>query len=250
MSLLDMQRAVALLIRLPEDNRGEKLEGFLSRFKLNSIEQSQIRKLAKDRMVVKFGYSMLGVRFETISKQIKLAHNYLPPTLLETLFRTYFEPKQINVPQWRLSRKFFEFLLVDPDAIRVLEKEGPPFIFDILRFERAQLIVWWKFREPPLLDPKSSLIHNAFEFVDLEYDILDLLNRVTGEEKAPAEMPFPEKRRVKVLTVPQEAKKECRFFEVDEGLQQFLESEAQIPVGNVPKVEGFETLVSLGLCRG
>lgn len=250
MSLPELQKAVALLIRLPQDNRDEKLDSFLTRFDLNVKETDKIKKIAQDRLVAKFGYSMSGVRWETVSKQIKLAHSYLPSTLLETIFQEYFEPSSIHVPQWQLSRSFFDFLLENEDARRALEKEAPPFVFDILCFERAQLIVWWKLREPSPLSPQSRLAHSAFEFVDLNYDILDVLNRTTGEEKTSEEMPVPEKRRVKILILPQESKKECRFFEVDGELQRFLESEAQVPPGKVSRPDDFEMLVSLGLCRG
>lgn len=250
MSLPELQRAVALLIRLPGDNRDAKLEGFLNRLDLNASETAKVKKIAQDRLVAKFGHSMSGVRWETVSKQIKLAHSYLSPNLLETIFREYFDPSSIYVVQWQLSRAFFDFLLEDQNAWKVLEKEAPPFIFDILRFERAQLIVWWKLREPSALSPQSCLAHSSFEFVDLNYDILDILNRTTGEEKTPEAMPVPEMRQVKILIIPQEAKKECRFFEVEEELQRFLESEAKVPSGKIPKPDGFETLVSLGLCRG
>lgn len=249
MSLSAMQSAAAKLIREPERYQGERLDEFLRRFKFSPREELQLRKAAVDRFVTKYAYSMRGVRWETIAKQIKLSKSYISAEKLLFIFTEFFEPKTVNAHMWDLPRFYFDFVLTDKDARRTLGESAPPFIFDMMKFERAQWRVWSKVRERRAIPDRSDLLCVAFEFVDLEYDILDLINRLTGDESL-GKAPEPVARKVKILLLPQNTTKDCRYFEVNEDLQQFLERQL---VGGESQADPlphyYDDLVNIGLCK-
>jgi hypothetical protein len=245
MSLAQLQHAVALLIRLPEHHRGDQIEGFLPKFDLDPGEQAMVRALAADPRVAKYGRSMAGVRGETLRRQLRRSARYLSPELMDELHRSLFEPEATLVQFGDLAPTFLDFVLSDARARRALLDAAPPFIFDVLRLERAEMRFRGELRPdrcPPL--PGTRLVHSAFCLLALEHDILPSLTVRPGSE---GEIPV-ERREVLVLLVAHPALPVCRMFEIDAATAAFLAAQAR---GEAFAAEPstFADLVNLGLCR-
>ena len=206
----------------------------------------QLRQAAQDRFLTKYAYSMRGVRWEAIVKHVKLAKNYISEDRLRFIFTEFFEPTTMKKTMWELPQVYFDFLLEDEDARKALIESAPSFIFDVLTFERAQVRVWAKLRDNSRPPEGSLLVHRAYEIVDLDHDILDLLNRLTGEETF-GNAPVPVARQVKILILPQAQTKNCRFFEVNDELQAFLDGQLT-GARSENRPEFYADLVSIGLC--
>ncbi|MEZ4296395.1 MAG: hypothetical protein R3B70_15595 [Polyangiaceae bacterium] len=254
MSHSQVQAALALLIRLPEHHRGAELDAFVARFALDPEEERTVRALAADPRVVKYGRSMAGVRGEVLRSQLRLSLRFLSPEVLDCLHRGLFEPDAVDVRFGDLSTRFLEFLITDPRARRVLSREAPPFLTDILRLEREQM----RFRQELSVErwpapPGSRLVHTAFRIVSLDYDIprlMEALSAPVGDEGEEGEEPelLVVARRVTVLLVPHPSLPASRMFDIDAETVAFLRTEASgRRASRVPDTA--PVLVEMGLLR-
>lgn len=248
MSLSQLQKAVALLIRLPEHHRGEQLEGFLEKFTLDDAERTQVRALAADPGVTKFGRSMSGVRGETLQEHLRLSRAFLAPDVLDAL-RMLFEPEAVHVRFGELAPRFLDFILTDARARQMLAETAPPFIFDVLTLEREQM----RFRRelsPERCPPPSGtrLAHAAFRLVTLEHDVPRLLDARSDDPSRGAPDAADARRRVVLLLVASPDRPGCRMFEIDAATEQFLAAQARGET-EIAAPESLSDLVAIGLCR-
>ncbi len=251
MSLAQVQSALAMLIRLPERNRNEEVESFLKSYELDAHEERQVRKLALDPNVTKFGRSMEGVRMETITNALGISGKLIRIEVLEYIHRNLFGPKATQIVLWGLPPAFLDFLLSDAEAGKIVRDTAPPYIFDVLSFERDQL----KFLRNDLTienspSPVGSLLaHHAFICVKLNYDIPDLLLNAGTQDEAKIKAYTPKERTLTLLMIPKAEGKGCRYFEVDESIAEFLQGQ-RTGASSAPGIpESYADLVNLGLCR-
>lgn len=248
MSLAETQAALALLIRLPEQHRGEDLEPFLGRFDLSSSERDQIRSLARDNRVVKYGRSMRGVRLQQVERRLRLVKRYLSLEAIHYLYRGPFESSATLVPSDRLDLAFLQFLLVDPEAQRVLREAAPPFITDVIKLDLAQARLRREITRERCPAPETSrLVHHAFLIIDLNHDVPGVLQRLSQQEKDASIV--PDERTIKVLLVAREGPPGCRMFEIDTAVQEYLSAEREGRQGIALPRESCDELVRTGILR-
>lgn len=249
MSLRHMQRAISLLIRLPEDNRGREVTNFIKDFDLTPNEKQQVLALARDPNVVKYGRSMRGVRFEGIQAQLRLLPKFFPNDLLEYTINEYFEEIATQVRFHELAPRYLEFLLNNADVDLFLTDKVPPFFFDLVRFEREQM----KFRYEVRIEKCPSKVwsrvrHFAFSVFSLEYDVLGYLQALmNGTELAESEGLSPEPRPNHILMVAKPDSPGCRYFEIDSESKHFLEAELAGITQSVPA--SYSQLLAMDLMK-
>jgi len=251
MSLQQFQAGMAELIRLPDRNRRYELPPFLSRFDLRPEEKERLEHLSRDPKLAKYGRSMAGVRLETIQEQLRLSKRLIPKDVLEYVWEKIFEPKGVKIRFHRLTSEFLNCLIEDPEAKRILSRGAPPFILDVLKFERVQLAFY---RGEITIDkdtaPQGSLLrHKAFRILNLEHDIPSFILLLSEKSVEESYHLAPEPRDFKMLFLPDETEPGCRYFEIDTPMYDFLEA-----LGNDPLVQGnlpssIADLVELGLCK-
>ena len=250
MSLSQFQNALAMLIRLPEINRGKTLSAFLFQFDLNTTESDRVVQLAADAKVVKYGRSMANGRWDGILNRLSVVKNFIKPTLLENLWRLEFEPKatMLNAPEIFIA--FYDFLLNHPAAQKALESEAPEFSNDLLRFERAQLSYrCGEMVNPPAPKPESCLQHRKFSFVTLAYDIPELLIRLEQDVPTDFAAYAPVRRPILLMLLGEPFQRSCRYFEITEDIQNFLVA-TENGIANGADVPNFYSdLVKIGVCK-
>jgi hypothetical protein len=242
-SLPQFQTALATLIRLPDHNRSEDLEGFLKQYDLTSNERDQLRILSSDHNVAKYGHSMSNVRWEQVLRDLPFSRAVFPPTLLEEIRRVHFDPFAVSLRSGDLALAFFDFVLSDKSVNHLLS--DMPFLRDVLRFEESQARVKRLMRAPKAPDDGSFLVHSAFRVVSVDHDLLTFFNalsRATLEK-----IRFPAHREMNVLILPKEGGG-VRYFEVGSEITSFLRGSLRVGgKGRLPAA--YEDLVQLGLCR-
>lgn len=249
MSAIGLQRAIALLIRLPETNRGQELDGFLDRFELTPAERAQASKLAATYDVAKFGRIMGGVREGKVMRLLKHSRAYIPDETIREIWERHFEPKATSVRYNELPTAFLEFLVSDPAAKTLLLGSAAPFVFDLLRFELAQGKFQMKhFRSIRPVLPGSCLAHSDFVTLSLDYDIQAFRARLIREKPEPGSL-SAERRDVRLLFLRKIGTYDCRIFETDGETNAFLESELVSPSKSTPRPKTYSSLVELGVCH-
>lgn len=251
MSLLQFQASLAELIRLPEKNRGDKSEDFLNRFQLSKDERQRLERLAKDKRVVKYGRSMAGVRWETIEEQLRLCKRFISREDLQHIWSGIFEPQATRIRFHQLTARFLDCLIEDPAAQGILSGDAPPFIGDILKFERTQLAFYRQDisieKEPA---PDGSLLrHAAFRILKLDHDIPGLILRISEKSDDLPLEEGPEPRKIIILLLPDETEPGCRYFEIDESVYEFLEALRKDPMAVIEPLKSYADLVKIGLCK-
>jgi hypothetical protein len=214
------------------------------------------QRIAADPNVIKYGRSMRGVRWETVSGQFRASRNYIAPEGLEDIYQFLFEPTATRMGFQALGPAFFDFLDIsfsrDDEAGKILRECAAPFARDLLRFERAQM----RFRPSagwPSVPSGSRLVHSRFCLIDLEYDVpafLLKMSEVGAEAMAEA---APELRPMTVLFLPREDEPgTCRYFEIDRALGASISACLN---GELTGLSGtglptyYADLVGLGICR-
>lgn len=242
MSLRSLQATMAMLVRLPDHNREEALSGFLLGFDLTDQEREIATGLAEDPKVSKYGRSMRGVRWEKIAKAIPLSERYIDTDTLEEIHWDLYEPVAALTPFHELGVGFLDFLLRDPRAHELLKDRAAPFIFDLLKFERAQFEIAVRRREsPPSVPEGSRLAHGRFVTVELDHDIPAFLQRLDSEESNAV----PERKRLIVLFLGTEMG--WRNFEIDATVRDFLSAELAGEAVACPA--SYAELAAIGLCK-
>jgi hypothetical protein len=240
-----MQEAVSLLIRLPDHNRENEaaLDGFVRQFDLTTEEKSKVLALAQDHNLAKYGRSMRGVRWEKIQHAMPLADRFIDSEALDYLRERLWEPKATKLRFQQISIDFLEFLLTDSEARQILVERAAPFVFDLVKFERAKLGLYLKAAEASA--PTGLLAHDSFTLLHLEYDVLAVV-AATTEGHFHAD---PEQREVRLLMLLPPGSEKVRFFEIDEETESFLEGQRHAPRETEAFPASYATLVDIGLCK-
>lgn len=249
MSSYDLQRVTALLIRLPERNRGAELEPFLKGFDLTEKEREQARFLSEDRELLKFGRIMETVRESKVTRLLKISGNYLSEELMSRIWRENFEPQATTVRFTDLPESFMDYVVRDEKTLKLLAAEAPPFIPDLLRFEAAMARFRMKhFSSSRKLPEGSLLVHRDFSTLSIGYDIQGMRKAILVDKKDPKDV-VPEKRDVRYLFLKKPDGFDCKTFEIDATVANFLEGQLEEPVNHQPLPESYGTLVKLGICK-
>jgi hypothetical protein len=177
MSIASFQNALALLIRLPEANRSEgTTETFLASFELSQTEIGQLRALASDPLVQKFGRIMRGARFEGLVRQLKILGKLLPHELIERIDQLDFEPTAAKTTARFYPLSFCEWLLETPKALAAIENVLGEITRDIVKYEHAQLLFRRQVLDRNVPTPGTSLLkHLCFQIIRTEFDVAEFL---------------------------------------------------------------------------
>lgn len=250
MSLQQMQSAMAMLIRLPMHNRGEDLDGFLNQYNLEPKEISQLRILAQDPRLVKYARAMEGVREEAIVSAMRFATIFIPVDAFEYVQRNYFAPAATKIAFGEIPPRFLEFILENAEARQFLEKASPPFLFDLVRFDSERIRFRYELRPESCHAPEGSLLaHTAFRVLKFDYDVAGFMQSVAAQTPEEIAKRAPERRPVTLLLLPKSEDRGCRYFEIDETVEKFLEWQKSSPSMSYELPESYDQLVKMGLCR-
>ncbi len=254
MSLSQMQRAIALLIRLPDHNRGDGLNAFIQEFDLTLSEYRQVKALSRDTNVRKYGHSMWSVRFDQIRKPLVLSRNYIHAELLEKISRYYFEPEATEVSSNSVVLAFLEFIRSNSKVREMILKESPPFAIDLLKFDLALgHFRFRRYKEPVFLPAGALVRHRAFLVIEFEYDIAAFKSRIGKELKGGSSIRdlswVPDRRNNVLLFLKKDNEFDCRIFEVDMETKIFLDAQLKDPIEASPLPDSLATFVDMGFCK-
>ena len=252
MSASSFQNALALLIRRPDDHRGEAWPEYAAAFRLTPLEMRQLQELAADPAVAKFGRIMRGGRYESLKRQVKLLGHFLPDALIKELVEEHFEPGAAQVSAHTYPADFMAFLRDDPKMRARLSDAGPPFIADLVAFEHAQLLFRRQLMDTtaPLPGP-TMLRHRCFQLLALGHDIPGMLREASdGRELSDV---TPVARAVKILLLGDLAVPTCRTFEIDMTVWTFLADQERASRDGIaatgPLPAQWADLVAIGLLK-
>ena len=256
MSAVEFQKALALLIRLPEDNRGSNVNQFLSDFDLSEKENEQLVKLAADYNLQKFGRIMRGSRWDGLKRQMKIIHHFINERVLEDLCLKVFEPHAAQHTVRYYPVEFTKFLMTDEKARGIVAKNGPAFIFDMIKYEHAQLQFRRQVFDSTCPLPGDTLLnHRCFRIVHLGYDIPQLLRKLSTFNANNAQDVVADKRDIHLLMLGDLEIPKFKTFELDHTTATFLERllslyEAGQPLpADLELPESYSDLVEAELCK-
>ncbi|MEZ4741660.1 MAG: hypothetical protein R3B45_04310 [Bdellovibrionota bacterium] len=217
MSHNHFQHALAMLIRLPEKNRGEKLQEFLENFDLSDSEYRQLQSLSTDSRPAKFGRIMRDGRWGDLFGQLKIISHFIDNTLLKEIWQEYFEPFYVKTRARYAAIEFLDFMINNTNLLG----NQPAYTQDLLRFEQAQI----KFRKGvfDLTSPLSGdtlLNHQCYTTLSLDWDIPKLMMKMS--QTAPSAELQIKSRKLILLLLGDLDIPSCRYFEIDPSTNQFL----------------------------
>lgn len=246
MSYLDMQRAAALLVRDPKRYRAQDLGALFDRFSLTQKEKNTLEWMSSHSLVSKYAHSMSDIRKLVGLRGIQFSKRFIPKKMLDEIWTNLFEPQALQVKSYHTAFEFTRFLISNKTAQGKLAETCPPFIFDLLEFERAQSrLRCYELPNFPL-PPKGSRIRTPyFEVLQLKRDIPLFISKL---QKSPLEEKVaPDVRSVELLLIRRSNYPNTRCFEISMEVVDFLKSEMKTP-GIKPFPKGYQDLVEVGLC--
>ena len=249
MSQEQFQNALALLIRCPDDHRMDEFPEFINKFTLTDRERRQLKDLASQRAVTKYGWSMQGVRVENAIKKIGLLHHFVANETLEWCWKK-FEPHGIYKKSRFITPWYMRFMYENEECRKAIVAGGPDFVLDILLYEIAQHSIRFDGFDP-VVNEGSLLKDTGFVVTKMSHDIGAFINKMTRSQ-TPIDSLRPEKREVYCLFV-KDQETEYRLFEIEKETYLFLHSQKQYAEGKTNQLNSssipssYEDLVSLGI---
>lgn len=224
MSLIGLQTAVAAIIRHPRIKNKWDPQEFLSRFDLTVSERRIVEKLSLHKELNKYAKGQAEERFEVMKNHCDRIPRFVSNRVLKNIWFDLFEPIAMYAKSdlrgnYESSLSFLNFLLVDKNAQKRLKRSAPQFIFDMIKFEIAELELSRPLLNDPPLAEGSLLSHSHFRIVEFDYDLPTWLN----EEDIDDLESLPEKRPVILLFVKSEYFP--KIFEIHGEFKDFLESQ-------------------------
>ena len=258
MSTSQLQNALVKLVRYPELNRGEKMEGFLAEYDLTETEQWQVRSLASSYYVSKFGRDQRATRFDLNARGIlPLTGSVVGYRLMaRDVYGIRFEPFHEGLAVGELSKAFARFFIEKADSLAT-ELGLPAYIGDLAKYEFAEYsikgptaTVDWRLPKGSLLRPDVPLT-----LVEFRHDIVDLVERLKKTEEDKRNSLIAEEKPTIVLftrfpNVQEAGAFTATQFEIDGTLRDFLRGQMDATsVQRAPSLPScYEDLVSLGIC--
>ncbi|HXW53518.1 MAG TPA: hypothetical protein VEL47_05380 [Myxococcota bacterium] len=251
MGQAQFQKALAMLIRLPEHNR-QNLEQFLAAHELSCEEKENLRVLAHHREVNKFGYKMRNGRINYILESIPISLEYVDQENFIDLIKKEFDPKHSLVYARKIYRDFRAFMVslreLPHEAWRKYLGDPPEFFFDLLEFEMLDSELEFQgFGERPLMD-QSPLLHTSFEVLSLEYRIHDFVEKKRNPLKKKSSRILPFKEKTSLLFLKEgEGEYGYQLYEIDDVGINFLKKSLLGRKAKAPSY--YQDLVESGLCK-
>ena len=251
MSYGDFQKATTLIIRHPGQYTGEALETLFASLSLTQSEQLNLRALSQDRLAGKFGYNMTTIRRRVALNSMPVAKIFIPEELNKALWYELFEPQASKVRVFHLAYEYLSFLCSNKEATAWLQQACPEFIFDILRFERAQSFLRsYEMPDHSPLPMGTLLLTDRIVVEDFDFDVAGLARVVTGAKERPDPTRLqPDKRMVFQLMTSAKPTDKLSIFEIDGETFGFLkqQKEGGQVHGNLPS--SYPDLIAAGLCQ-
>lgn len=176
MSLIGLQTAVAAIIRHPRKTYDWKPEVFLKQFDLDKNELQIVETLSKHQELNKYGHGQADARLEVMLNHIDRVKRFVPSRVMKNIWFDLYEPTAIYTKSdlkgyFETSIAFLNFLKTNKEAVKRLKRSSPPFIFDMISFEIAELELSRPYCiDKPLLQG-SILKHPHFRVVKLNFDL-------------------------------------------------------------------------------
>ena len=247
MSALAFQNAVALLIRFPTQSL-EALRTTMGDVELTAKEEGQLKKMAVDPLIRKFGYKMSYARQRDASKALRLSKDIMTPEVFDNVYRDLFEPSRTSFDLDTIGVEFIHFCLNSPLAQEKLAGEAP-YLTDVFKYEYAKTVTELGLNpEKNIQLPQGSCLRRAdFKILDLQYDI-PAIDRV--KIKDPESRPVPVLKPMKLIFMSIEEYPYSRMFQIDETIEKFLTIQRSEPLQwEEPLPKAYEGMVKVGLCR-
>lgn len=237
MSLIGLQSAVAAIIRHPRAKYDWK-GNFLDTFDLTSSERRIVEKLSLHEELNKYGHGQADARLEVMMNHVDRVPRFIPQRVLKNIWFDLFEPTAIYkksdlAGHFEMSLAFLNFLLTDMNARKRLKRSCPIFIFDMIKFEIAELELSRYYLEDPALIEGSVVNNPHFRVMDFEFDIPGWLANPQEEDLESFVRPL-------TLAFVKGEKVFPKMFEITSEFKEFLLS--QIGVG--PRLEASEAMKS------
>ena len=247
MSAQSFQAVMAGLIRYPTYTL-EKIRESLPPVSLSEKEERQLRQMAVDPLVRKFGYKMSLCRRRDATEVMKLSKDFIDPEILDEMFYKRFEPTRTSTDLVMLGVQFLEFALSDTDCLKLLES-CPPFTRDLMLYDLAKASVLRmvnKATDSPL-PPDSLLASRLFQIIKIECDApaIDQL-----KTKDPNSKQIPSLKPLTLIFMRVASPPYYRMFQIDDSIAEFLMIQKENALGwkgELPKP--FAAMVKVGLCR-
>ena len=251
MSFKEASKVMAMLIRLPDHNRGEGLEELFNEYDLTEKEKSQLLALANNREVLKFGNKMRLGRITYLKNVIDTTLKFIPFEKFESLLKEHFDPYNTSVEFLELFEAYLRFFFKNKMAYNIISEDAPPFAMEIFKFELIQAIFEYGGFENrnniPKNSPLTGMGHHLEKF---EYKIVDFMETGKATEGFDYTKSSPEKKESFLIFVAStETDEGFRMFELDEEHFNFIRSleEDNPNLDNLPK--SYNDLADLGLVK-
>lgn len=245
MSLIEMQTALAMIVKYPGGFVGEDLEALLDEYDLTDSERRALGELAGNRELGKFGFGIQDMRWELLSNRLPLVQKAVSSELLFEIFVDSFDPQAADIQNIDLVLAFIEFLQTDASAGERLRAAAADWLWDALEFEKMQLEIErdrWNGLEEPEND--SRLLTHAFYLRELAFDLPTYIESLSRGEPQLA----PARQHTYVLLIGTETLPGYRLFALDTNTYSFLKESLE---GKRPAAlpDAYPQLVAVGLCR-
>lgn len=251
MSQAQFQEALAMLIRLPEHNR-LNVEEFLNHYELSSQDKDNLRYVANQREVFKFGYKMRRGRINYLLESIPISLEYINQGNLIKFIEREFDPKYTLIHARKIYRAFKDYFTPENESQRALITRYfgmlPSFFWDLIHFELLDAELEFQgFQDLPI--PETGLLrHNQFEVLSLNFKIHSFVERkrsISSKRKSTA---VPQKRKTHLLFLHND-EIECGYqiFEIDGIGANFLLGCRKGEILEKPVY--FQDFVECGLCK-
>lgn len=248
MNHLQLQKSLALLIRLPDHNR-ENLDEFLASQPLSLAEKENLRVLASNRELNKFAFKMRMFRVENIIDYIPLTLEHVKKDDFIKFVETKFDPEHTHVFARKIYRSFRQFIYglkqqTDRTEIEACLGSLPPFFFDLLIFETIDgEFDLQGFADEPVSEI-SPLQHSKFEVLSLDYKIHKFVEKKRNKKASIAE---PKKGASHLLFLINDNEFGYEMFEIDRIGAEFLINARNGVSSQRP--DYYDDFVEAGLCR-
>ena len=251
MGQAEFQKALAMLIRLPEHNR-DSLTHFLDDHQLSLGEKENLRLLASHREVNKFGYKMRNGRINYILESIPLSLEFIDQEKFINFIKHEFDPTHTLVHARKIYRDFRNFIVsfkeVQDDIIKMHLGDLPEFFFDLMEFEMLDSELEFQgFSNKPLLKA-CPLLHTSFEVLTLDFRIHDFVEGMRNLPPKKSAKLMPRKERTSLLFLKErESEYGYELYEIDDVGANFLRMSLRGQNAKVP--DYYHDFVDGGLCK-